>query len=110
MMPGADAGTRRLMLFLAGDSPGSRRAHDNLQRILEDYALDESAVTVVNVLREPLVALDMSVFATPALIYGSDEAETSLYGDLSDTETLRHFLEGIFGGDRLAPCTDATSV
>lgn len=89
-----------LTLFLAGDSPGSRRAQKNLQRMLEDYQLDDSAVTIVNVLSEPLRALDMSVFATPALIYGADEAEISLYGDLSDTETLRRFLDGIFGASQ----------
>lgn len=93
--PGAN--TRRLMLFLAGDSPGSRRARSNLASVLGDFDMDDSAVTIVNVLVEPVVALDMSVFATPALIYGADVAETSLYGDLSDVETLRGFLESIFG-------------
>lgn len=97
MMTELGASTRRLMLFLAGDSPGSRRARSNLASVLGDYDLDDSAVTIVDVLSEPVVALDMSVFATPALIYGGDEAESSLYGDFSDAETLRGFLENIFG-------------
>ncbi|MFO7551372.1 MAG: circadian clock KaiB family protein [Haliea sp.] len=97
MMTELGASTRRLMLFLADDSPGSRRARSNLAGVLRDFDLDDSAVTIVNVLSEPATALDMSVFATPALIYGADKAETSLYGDLSDRESLRRFLEGIFG-------------
>jgi hypothetical protein len=54
-------------------------------------------VTVVDVLTQPVVALDMSVFATPALIYGAQQAETSLYGDLSDVQSLHWFLESVFG-------------
>lgn len=91
------ATARRLILFLAGDSPGSRRARSNLSSILDDYGLDDSAVTVVDVLNQPIMALDMSVFATPALIYGAEQAETSLYGDLSDVQSLHWFLESIFG-------------
>ncbi len=103
MMTELGAGTRRLMLFLAGDSPGSRRARSNLASVLGDYDLDDSAVTFVNVLTEPVMALDMCVFATPALIYGADETEISLYGDLSDAEALRGFLEGIFGATGQRP-------
>tara|TARA_R110002110_G_scaffold43803_1_gene135635 strand:- start:42316 stop:42633 length:318 start_codon:yes stop_codon:yes gene_type:complete len=91
---------QRLMLFLAGDSPGSRRARSNLANVLGDYDLDDSAVTVINVLSEPAMAVDMSVFATPALVYGSNAPESSLYGDFSDTETLRRFMDDIFGAGR----------
>jgi len=83
-----------LMLFVAGDSPRSTRAHERLARALEARGYDTDNVEIVDALREPARILEYRVFATPTLTARPPTA-SALYGDLSDTEALARFLDGI---------------
>ena len=95
-------GRPHLVLLLAANAPRSRRARDNLASALQDTETDLASVNVeeVDVLREPLEALRLGIFATPALVWTrGTKAEAVLYGDLSDDAALRLFLAGRPDGD-----------
>lgn len=92
----ADARTdaSRLILFVTGDSPRSRRARANLENALKDCPADPGLQEEVDVLKEPEKLVEYGIFATPALLYiQSDSGTTCLYGDLSDKLKLREFLQ-----------------
>lgn len=85
-----------LLLFVAGDAPRSRRARANLQRVLTAMGANAPrGPREIDLLLEPLRALDYGVFATPALLHVPDGCPPSmaLYGDLSDEAALRRFIE-----------------
>ncbi len=83
-----------LTLLMAGDAPSSARARARLKAVLKTMGLSEVIVEEVDVLRTPAVALKYRVFATPALVCVRDDVGGEvLYGDLSDPEPLRQFLE-----------------
>jgi circadian clock protein KaiB len=87
---GADA---RLLLLVAGDAPRSRRARANLAATLDTEGITDVAVEEVDVLREPRHALNLGVFATPALVWTDGSSALSvLYGELSDRKALLDYL------------------
>lgn len=82
-----------LTLFVTGNAPRSRRARANLADALEALGYMPDCVQEVDVLAHPQVALEHGVFACPALMVGGPERGRSvMYGDLSETEKVRHFL------------------
>jgi len=83
-----------LLLFVAGDSPRSRRARERLVAALEARGLDAGAVELIDTLREPAAALRHRIFATPALT-ANPPTDAVLYGDLADDEPLQRFLAGL---------------
>lgn len=88
----------RLLLLVTGDAPRSQRARSNLRRALAAAELDAQAVEEIDLLERPDAALALRVFATPALLWvRGDEADTALYGDLSDRAALMAFLAGTVG-------------
>lgn len=92
---GNDTGARRrrLILFVTGDAPRSRRARTNLSRALADLGADTAGPDEIDLLAEPQKTTEYGVFATPALLHLTDNGEAAvLYGDLSDTPRLRQFL------------------
>lgn len=84
----------RLILFVTGDAPRSRRARQNLRAALDRLDLQGIAPEEVDVIREPQRALALGLFANPALVLvTADQRSQFLYGDLSDAERLDAFLE-----------------
>jgi len=84
----------RLILFVTGNAPRSRRARSNLARALEKLGFDTLAPMELDLLAQPENAISYSVFATPALLRTDDaDGEMSvLYGDLSNESRLLAFL------------------
>jgi hypothetical protein len=84
----------RARLFIAGDSPNSRIARENvklLQKKLEAYVLE---VDIVDVAVSPEKAIQHAVFVTPALQIVEPEPGALVYGNLSNWETLRSVFPG----------------
>lgn len=82
-----------LILFIAGDAPRSRRARANLAAAFQQAHRSAPRLREIDVLREPVAAIDHGIFATPALVRPQDSGAPSvLYGDLSDTDSLHRFL------------------
>ena len=66
--PEVQAGKSRLRLYIAGNSPNSVEARSNLRAICAEYALADGCIETVDVLEEPLRALEDEVFVTPTLV------------------------------------------
>jgi circadian clock protein KaiB len=77
-----------LYLYVADQSPNSTRAVANLEAICEAY-LEECSyqVTVVDILRNPLRALDEGILITPTLIRLGAPSRRVI-GDLSDHDQV----------------------
>lgn len=77
-----------LRLFVAGASPNSVRAINNLQQICELYLKEMYSLEIIDVYLEPSVAKTEQIFALPLLIKKSPQPERRLIGDLSDTDRV----------------------
>lgn len=82
----AEALGGRLTLFVAGDSPRSRRARANLGRAL----VAAGPAREVDLLATPQEAFRYGLFASPALVLTDAQGrpQSVLYGDLSDEPAL----------------------
>lgn len=84
---------QQLILFVAGDSPRSRRARSNLASALEDVGMTDIRPREIDLLQEPDQAVTHGLLATPALLLADEERFGAvLYGDLSDHDSLMRFL------------------
>jgi circadian clock protein KaiB len=87
--PAASAGESvRFHLFVAGETPRSRRAIENLQRIVRETPGWRCEVEVIDVLTAPERAEEERVLATPTLIKESPLPRRRVTGDLSDLEKV----------------------
>jgi circadian clock protein KaiB len=79
-----------LRLYVAGQTPGARRALDNRLRLIEE--LDGKVVIeIIDILIQPEEAEKAGILATPTL---ADEAATPprrLVGDISDIRQVLEF-------------------
>jgi circadian clock protein KaiB len=82
-----------LRLYIAGPSATSRRAEQNLLR-LQDAAKANNGVEVevIDVLRNPELAEQAAIIATPTLAYEHPVRPRRIIGDLSDVERVLDFL------------------
>jgi circadian clock protein KaiB len=91
----------RLKLYIAGRSPRSRRAIDNLREIA-DLALGEPCeIELIDVLEHPEQAERERILATPTLLKDFPLPRRRITGDLSDTEQVLRII---------APVRSATDV
>jgi circadian clock protein KaiB len=84
----------RLVLFIAGSTPRSQRAQENLASALQELG-DRARflqVEIVDVFKDPRRAIKQRVIVTPTLSSDANP-EAPLIGDLSDMATLRMMLE-----------------
>ena len=92
----------RFRLYIAGDSPNSSRALDNLRLLIQNSALDDTAVEIVDVLANPARCQSDGVLVTPTLIRVSPEPLVQVIGDLALTDHVRVSL----GLAKVAPCSN----
>lgn len=74
-----------LKLYVTGQSPRSEQAIANLRRICEAELQGRYEMSIVDVLKEPEVADQEMIVATPTLIRSSPPPVRRIIGDLSDT-------------------------
>jgi circadian clock protein KaiB len=80
-----------LRLYIAGDSPSSRRAEQNVMHLRKHLAA-ALKVEVIDVLARPELAEQAGVLATPTLSYEHSVRPRRIVGDLSDTKRVLEFL------------------
>ena len=104
-MTGADDGAARdagdvwqLVLYVAGRTPRSVAALDNLKRICAEHLAGRYRVEVVDLLDQPDRAQGDEVFAIPTLVRRLPPPLRKIIGDLSDTEKVLVGLELRPGG------------
>jgi circadian clock protein KaiB len=79
-----------LRLYIAGRGPNSARAIANLQDISEEMSLDglEWDIELVDVLDEPLRALEDGILVSPTLVKLAPPPRTVMVGNLDDRDSV----------------------
>jgi circadian clock protein KaiB len=80
-----------LRLYIAGNSPSSRRAEQNVMHLRKHLAT-ALKVEIIDVLVRPDLAEQAGVLATPTLSYEHSIRPRRIVGDLSDTRRVLDFL------------------
>ncbi len=76
----------QLRLYIAGKTPKSVTAFENLKRICEEHLAGEYEIEVVDLIENPRLAQDDQIVAIPTLVRKLPEPIRKIIGDLSDTE------------------------
>jgi len=80
--------TWRFELYVAGDTPRSRAALANLERICRASLGQDYAIEVLDLLKLPELWRRQQVLATPTVIRKAPAPERRVIGDLSVTEQV----------------------
>lgn len=77
-----------LRLYVAGQTPKSRAAFENLQKLCEEHLAGEYSIEVVDLVENPTLARGDQIFAVPTLVRRLPEPIKKIIGDLSNTEKV----------------------
>ena len=77
-----------LRLYLAGHSPKSVRAVENLRRVCEEHLPGRYRIELVDLLENPQLARGDEIIAVPTLVRKLPVPVRNIIGDLSDTEKV----------------------
>jgi circadian clock protein KaiB len=77
-----------LRLYVAGQTPKSVTAFNNLTVICEDQLKGKYHIQVIDLLKNPRLARDNQILAIPTLVRKVPLPVRSIIGDLSDTERV----------------------
>jgi circadian clock protein KaiB len=75
-----------LRLYVAGQTPKSLAAMNNLRRVLDEHVPGEYKVEIVDLLANPRLAKEDQIVAIPTLVRKLPNPVRKIIGDLSDTE------------------------
>ncbi len=75
-----------LKLYVAGKTPKSIRAFENLKKICEDYLKGRYEIEVIDLLKNPQLAKGDEIIALPTLVRQLPHPIRKIIGDLSNTE------------------------
>jgi circadian clock protein KaiB len=81
-------GLYHLRLYVAGQSPKSVRAVENLRKVCEEHLADRYTIELVDLTENPERARSDEIIAVPTLIRKLPEPIRRIIGDLSDTEKV----------------------
>jgi len=77
-----------LRLYVAGHTPRSAMAFDNLKRICEERMKGHYSIEVVDLLKNPRLAKDDQILAIPTVVRKLPVPVRRIIGDLSNTERV----------------------
>jgi circadian clock protein KaiB len=77
-----------LRLYVAGQTPRSLAAIDNLKRICDEHIEDPCRIEVIDLVKNPRLARDDEIFALPTLIRRVPAPARKIIGDLSNVERV----------------------
>ena len=77
-----------LKLYVAGNTPKSLTALNNLKKYCEEYLHGQYKIEVVDLLKKPQLAEGDQIFAVPTLVKKVPEPMRKIIGDLSDKEKV----------------------
>ena len=81
-----------LRLYVAGATPKSMAAMDNLKNICETHLRGRYRIEVIDLIKNPKLARDHQILALPTLVRQLPTPIRKIIGDLSDTQRV---LEGL---------------
>ena len=77
-----------LRLYVAGMTPTSIRAFENLKQLCEEHMHGEYKIQVVDLLERPMLARGDQIIAVPTLVRRLPTPVKKIIGDLSNTERV----------------------
>jgi len=80
--------TYLLRLYVAGQTPNSVRALENIKRICEEFLNGRYALEVVDIYQQPVLAKGDQIIAVPTLIRKLPSPLRKFIGDMSATERI----------------------
>jgi len=78
----------QLRLYVAGQTPRSAQAIQNLRAICEQHLEAPYAIEVIDLKLNPALAADHQILAVPTLIRKLPESIRTVIGNLADTERV----------------------
>lgn len=87
-MTNSDGDRRKLVLYVAGQTPKSLAAITNLKRICAEHLDDQYLVEVVDLKQNPVLAREHGIVAIPTLVRQLPVPIRKIIGDLSDTQKV----------------------
>jgi circadian clock protein KaiB len=78
----------KLRLYVAGETPRSIAAIDNLRRICADHIEEQYEIEVVDLVKNPALARSDQVLAIPTLVRQIPPPAKKIIGDLSNVERV----------------------
>ena len=82
----ANAEKWELRLYVAGQTPKSLAAMNNLRRMLDEHMPKSYRIEVIDLLANPRLAKEDQIVAIPTLVRKLPDPVRRIIGDLSDTE------------------------
>ena len=83
-----DSQTWELRLYIAGKTPKSVSALNNLKKYCEEHLKDQYVIEVIDLLENPQLAEGDQIFAVPTLVKKVPEPVRNIIGDLSNEEKV----------------------
>lgn len=77
-----------LRLYVAGQTPKSVAAFNNLKKICEEHLAGKYRIEVIDLLENPKLAQGDQILALPTLVRKLPEPIKKIIGDLSNTERV----------------------
>ena len=80
-------------MYVAGQTPKSLRAIENLKRMCEEHLPERHSIEVVDLMLNPALAKEHQILAIPTLVRKLPDPIRRIIGDLSNTERVLIGLE-----------------
>lgn len=77
-----------LKLYVAGATDSCVTAYNNLKKICEDYLKGEYSIELIDLLKNPRLAIDDQILAIPTLVRKLPQPLKKIIGNLSNTEKV----------------------
>ena len=77
-----------LQLYIAGQSPKSIRAIENLRRVCDEHLPGRYRIDIIDLLENPELARGEGIIAVPTLVRRLPLPVRTIIGDLSDTDRV----------------------
>ncbi|VVB53132.1 Circadian clock protein KaiB [uncultured archaeon] len=77
-----------LRLYVAGQTPKSITAFNNLKKLCEEHLAGKYRIEVIDLLKNPQLAKGDQIFAIPTLVRQLPQPLKKIIGDLSNTERV----------------------
>ncbi|MGF1578689.1 MAG: circadian clock KaiB family protein [Gemmataceae bacterium] len=78
----------KFKLYVAGNTDLAQRAFVNLSNACQILLYDRHTIEVIDILRDPRIARENRIIATPMLVKYAPDPEVKIVGDLGDMETF----------------------
>jgi circadian clock protein KaiB len=82
-----------LRLYVAGSTPKSIKAFENLKRICDEHLVGKYRIQIIDLTLKPHLAQQDQIVAIPTLVRKLPEPIRKIIGDLANTERVLRNLE-----------------